>query len=553
MTAPQAPCALGLDFGTASVRAVVVETRTGKERGSAVVEYPHGAIDAALPDSGVRLGPDWALQHPGDWVSSIEKAVPQALAAADAAKEAIVGIGVDFTSCTVLPVDAAGRPLCLLPKWAARPHAWVKLWKHHAAQPQADRINALAEKRGEAFLADYGGKTSSEWLAAKALQILEEDPEVWDAAAAIVEGGDWIVGELCGARVRNSCGAGYKGFWSRERGFPPKEFFSALDPRFAGLESKLTGEIVPPGRRVGGLTEAMAARLGLLPGTAVAAAIIDAHSAVPAATVVEAGRMVMVMGTSTCHMLLSDRHELVEGVGGVVRDGIVEGFSGYEAGQPAVGDIFGWFAKLVAGTDAGFAALEREAAKAPPGGNGLLALDWWNGNRSVLVDANLTGLLVGMTLATTAGDIYRALIEATAFSTRRILDAFEKKRIPVAELIAVGGLAERSPLLLQIYADVTRRPIGLAAAVNASALGAAMLGAVAAGPEQGGHASFADAARAMARLRPERVTPSPEAADAYDVLYRDWLELHDHFGKTTDLMRRLKRSPLSPQRGERAG
>ncbi len=302
---------------------------------------------------------------------------------------------------------------------------------------------------------------------------------------------------------------------------------------------------MPPGRRVGGLTEAMAARLGLRAGTAVAAAIIDAHSAVPAATVVEAGRMVMVMGTSTCHMLLSDRHELVEGVGGVVRDGIVEGFSGYEAGQPAVGDIFGWFATLVAGADAGesFAALEREAAQSPPGGHGLLALDWWNGNRSVLVDANLTGLLVGMTLATTAGDIYRALIEATAFSTRRILDAFEEKRIPVEELIAVGGLAERSPLLVQIYADVTRRPIGLAAAVNASALGAAMLGAVAAGPGQGGHASFADAARAMARLKPERVSPRPEAADAYDALYGDWLELHDHFGRATDLMRRLKGRP----------
>jgi L-ribulokinase len=542
VTDREAPCALGLDFGTASVRAVVVETRTGKERGSAVVEYPHGVIDAALPDSGVRLGSDWALQHPGDWVTSIEKAVPQALAAAGVPKESIVGIGVDFTSCTVLPVDAAGRPLCLLPHWAARPHAWVKLWKHHAAQPQADRINALAEKRGDAFLADYGGKTSSEWLVAKALQILEEDPEVYGAAASIVEGGDWIVGELSGARVRNSCGAGYKGFWSRERGFPPRDFFAALDPRFAEMPEKLAGEITPPGRAVGGLTPEMARRLGLVAGTAVASAIIDAHSAVPAATVVTPGRMVMVMGTSTCHMLLSQTHTLVEGVGGVVRDGIVEGFSGYEAGQPAVGDIFGWFARLVGDCGAAqFAALERDAAQAPPGANGLLALDWWNGNRSVLVDANLSGMLVGLTLATTAAEIYRSLIEATAFSTRRILEAFVEKKIPVDELIAVGGLAERSPLLLQIYADITRRPIALAAAANASALGAAMLGAVAAGVERGGHASFVDAARAMAHLKPERVTPRPQAADAYDALYSDWLELHDHFGRGgTDVMRRLK-------------
>ena len=541
MTDPQAPCALGLDFGTASVRAVVVETQTGAERGSAVADYAHGVIDVALPGSGVALGADWALQHPGDWVVAIEKAVPKALAAAGVRKESVVGVGVDFTACTVLPVDASGTPLCLLPRWSARPHAWVKLWKHHASQPQADRINALAEKRGEAFLADYGGKTSSEWLAAKALQILDEDPEVYDAAAAIVEGGDWIVAQLSGARVRNSCGAGYKGFWSRERGFPPREFFGALDPRFAGLPDKLTGEIVPPGRRVGGLTSSMASRLGLAPGTAVGAAIIDAHSAVPAATVVQPGRMVMVMGTSTCHMLLDSRHAKVEGVGGVVRDGIVEGFSGYEAGQPAVGDIFGWFAKLVGGADpARFEALEAEAAKAPPGGHGLLALDWWNGNRSVLVDANLTGLILGMTLATTAGDVYRALIEATAFSTRRILDAFAKEKIPVAELIAVGGLAERSPLLLQIYADVTGRPIGLAAAVNASALGAAMLGAVAAGPGKGGHGSFAGAAHAMTRLKDERVTPDPERAAAYDVLYGQWLELHDHFGRGTDLMKRLK-------------
>jgi L-ribulokinase len=534
------PCALGLDFGTASVRALVVETGTGRELGSAVADYRHGVIEAALPGSSERLPGDWALQHPGDWVEAIAKAVPEALAAAGVARDSVVGIGVDFTSCTVLPVDAAGRPLCLLPQWAARPHAWVKLWKHHAAQPQADRINAMASARREAFLADYGGKTSSEWLVAKALQILEEDPAVYAAASSIVEGGDWIVGELSGARVRNACGAGYKGFWSRERGFPSPEFFEALDPRFRDMPDKLGGEIVPPGRAVGGLTPAMAERLGLTPGTAGAAAIIDAHSAVPAATVVEAGRMVMVIGTSTCHMLLDQRHAAVEGIGGVVRDGIIEGFSGYEAGQPAVGDLFGWFAKLAGGGD--FAALERDAAACPPGARGLLALDWWNGNRSVLVDASLSGLVVGMTLATTAAEIYRALIEATGFSTRRILDAFEAERIPVRELIAVGGLAERSPLLVQVYADIARRPIALAATANASALGAAMLGAVAAGVARGGHASFVDAARAMAHLKEKRVEPDPAAAAAYDALYRDWLELHDHFGRGgSGVMARLRR------------
>jgi L-ribulokinase len=535
------PCALGLDFGTASVRALIVETRTGRERGSAVAEYRHGVIETSLPGFPEALPPDWALQHPGDWIEAIERAVPEALRAAGAPKSAVVGIGVDFTSCTVLPVDSSGSPLCLDARWAPRRNAWVKLWKHHAAQPQADRINAAAARRGEAFLADYGGRTSSEWLAAKALQILEEDPEVWTAAAAIVEGGDWVVGELTGVRVRNACGAGYKGFWSRERGFPSAEFFGALDPRFASLVDKLGGEIFPPGRAVGGLTRAMAQRLGLEPGTAVGAAIIDAHSAVPAATVVEAGRMVMVIGTSTCHMLLADRHAPVEGIGGVVKDGIVEGFYGYEAGQPTVGDLFGWFAKVAGGGD--FAALEREAAAVPPGARGLLALDWWNGNRSVLVDANLSGLIVGLTLATAPAEIYRALIEATAFSTRRILDAFAAQRIPVREIVAVGGLAERSPLLLRIYADVTRRPITLAATANASALGAAMLGAVAAGVDRGGHASFVDAARAMAHLKPSRIEPDAKAAGAYDALYPDWLALHDYFGRGAgaEIMTRLRR------------
>ena len=545
--AGSAPCALGLDFGTASVRALVVETATGRERGSAVAEYRHGVIDERLPGSRERLPADWALQHPGDWVEAIERAIPAALAEARVGADAVIGIGVDFTSCTILPVDASGQALALLPGWEARPHAWVKLWKHHSAQPHADRINALAASRGEAFLADYGGKTSSEWLCAKALQVLEEDPDVYAAAAAFVEGGDWIVSRLTGRLVRNACGAGYKGFWSAARGFPSIEFLEGLNPAFGGLREKLSGEITPPGRAVGGLTPRMARRLGLREGTPVASAIIDAHAAVPAATVVSAGRMVLVLGTSTCHMLLSERHAPVEGIGGIVRDGIVEGFYGYEAGQPAVGDIFGWFVALLGGspTDEAerFASLEREAADVPPGSHGLLALDWWNGNRSVLVDADLSGVIVGLKLSTTAADVYRALIEATAFSTRRILEAFERQQIAVSELIAVGGLAQRSPLLLQIYADAANRPIALAATRNACALGAAMLGSVAAGPERGGHRSLVEAAGAMARLDSRRVAPAPGAAAAYDALYPDWLALHDHFGRgpAREAMARLRR------------
>jgi len=539
-----ASCAIGLDFGTASVRAVLVETQTGTQRSSSVVAYAHGVIDARLPGSDGPLGADWALQDPSDYLGAMESAVRAVLAGADVDPAAVVGIGVDFTSCTILPVDRIGWPLCLSKEYAGRPHAWVKLWKHHAAQPQADRINSIAAARQEPFLANYGGRTSSEWLVAKVLQIVDEDPGVYDAADAFVEGGDWVVWQLTGTLARNACAAGYKGFWTREHGFPSSAFFGALDPRLAVLPgTKLRGTITAPGRRVGTLTTAMAHRLGLSERTAVGAAIIDAHSAVPAAGVVTPGRMVLVMGTSTCHMLLADRHAPVEGIGGIVWDGIVEGYYGYEAGQAAVGDLFAWCVRETGGSPENgedFTALEREAAAIAPGSHGLLALDWWNGNRSVLGNADLTGLLVGLTLSTTRGHIYRSLLEATGYGTRRILDAFDAQAIPVTELIAVGGLAERSPLLLQIYADVTQRPIRFATA-DACALGAAMLGAVAAGERMGGHSSLVEAAARMTRLTGRQVEPNQDASRVYDELYREYLELHDHFGRGgTDVMARLR-------------
>jgi L-ribulokinase len=540
-----APCAVGLDFGTASVRAVVVETATGLERGTAVSAYRHGVIDRVLPGSNVALGPDWALQHPSDYLESAADAVTAACRAANVAAAAVVGIGLDFTSCTILPIDASGRPLCLDARFASRPHAWVKLWKHHAAQPEADRLNELAAARGEAFLADYGGRTSSEWLCPKVLQIVDEDPEVYDAASGFVEAGDWVAFELCGTLVRNACAAGYKGLWSRERGFPGA-FFAALDRRLDSFVEKLPGEIVPPGRRIGGLRPAMAERFGLRPGTAVAAPIIDAHSAVPGCTVVTPGRMVMVLGTSTCHMLLADRHARVEGVAGVVADGIVEGWYGYEAGQAAVGDLFGWCARewtdgAGRAEEVRFAELERAATDAGVGARGVLALDWWNGNRSVLANADLSGLLVGLTLSTTKGDVYRSLIEATGFGTRRILESFAREAIGVGELVAVGGLALRSPLLLQAYADITRLPIRLAASANASATGAAMLGALAAGGRAGGHDKLLAAAECMARLLDRSVEPRAAASDAYDELYAHYVTLHDYFGRGNPLMARLRR------------
>lgn len=522
-----------------------MDTRTGAERGSAVADYRHGVIERSLPGSQALLGADWALQHPGDYLESMQQAVAGAMRAGRVDPSQVIGIGIDFTSCTILPIHRHGGALVSSSPWDKHPHAWVKLWKHHAAQAQADLINELAAARNEPFLRNYGGRTSSEWLFAKILQVLEEDPAVFEAAAGWVEAGDWIASQLTGTLVRNACAAGYKGFWSRDDGFPSAAFLRELHPGLKDVREKLPGEIVPPGRRIGGLTRQMAAELGLEPGTAVGAAIIDAHSAVPAATVVTPGRLVMVIGTSTCHMLLADRHAFVKGVAGVVADGIVEGYYGYEAGQAAVGDLLGWYARHVGGpgevSGDAFAALEREADEAGPGGHGLIALDWWNGNRSVLMDADLSGLLLGMTLATTRGDVYRSLVEATGFGTRRILDAFAAEQVPATELIAVGGLAARSPLLLRVYADITNRPIRLAASANASATGAAMLGAVAAGESAGGHATFASAARQMAALAPGTVDPNPVHARIYDELYAHYLELHDHFGCGASLvMKKLR-------------
>jgi len=539
--------AVGVDFGTESGRAVLVALEDGSEIGTTTYRYRHGVIDERLPapHDGVELEPDWALQDPEDYVRTLQETVPQLLAETGVDPAAVIGVGIDFTSCTMLPTLADGTPLCLVDDLRAEPHAWVKLWKHHAAQPEADRINAVAAERGEPWLARYGGRYSSEWFFSKSLQILDEAPEVYARAGRLLEAADWIVWQLTGEETRNSCTAGYKAIWSKRDGFPADDFFAALDPRFEHVvDEKMSRRIVPIGSRAGVICERAAAWTGLLPGTAVAVANVDAHVSAPAATVTEPGGMVIIMGTSNCHILVGDREREVEGMCGVVEDGVVPGLFGYEAGQSGVGDIFAWFVETCAPSHR-HAELEREAAKLRPGESGLLALDWWNGNRSVLVDADLRGLLVGMTLATTAPEIYRALIEATAFGTRVIVEAFERGGVPVERIVACGGLPDRNRLLMQIYADVTNRELSIAASSQTPALGSAMFGAVAAGAERGGYDSIVDASRRMARLRPETFRPIAAHRDVYDRLYAEYLRLHDLFGRGgDDVMRTLKRIQL---------
>jgi len=537
---------VGVDFGTLSGRAVVVRVSDGAELSTAVHDYRHGVMDHSLEFSGDLLPPEWALQVPSDYVDVLKDAVPKAVAASGVPAERVIGIGTDFTACTVLPVLQNGTPLCELEEFRARPHAYVKLWKHHAAQPHADRINALAHERKEAWIARYGGKLSSEWAFAKGLQLLEEDPEIYARMDHWIEAADWIVWQLTGVYVRNACTAGYKAVYQDGR-YPSEDFLAALHPDFGGfVRDKVERPIAPLGSRVGSLTAQAAAWTGLHEGIAVCAGNVDAHVTAPAARAVDPGQMLLVMGTSTCHVMNSDALGEVPGMCGVVDGGIVPGLWGYEAGQSGVGDIFGWFVdSCVPGSYHGEAHLHGQsvhdyltdlAAGQRVGQHGLVALDWHNGNRSVLVDHELSGLVVGLTTTTKPEETYRALLESTAFGTRRIIEAFENAGVAVTELVIAGGLM-KNQLLMQIYADVTRRPLSLIDSAQGPALGSAMHAAVAAGAYPDIHA----ASDAMGKVRRDGYKPDQDTAVAYDPLYAEYLLLHDYFGRgANDVMRRLK-------------
>jgi len=537
---------VGVDFGTLSGRAVVCRVSDGAELGTAVSEYRHGVLDERLAATGEPLPPDWALQDPEDYRDVLREAVPAAVAAAGVDPARVIGIGTDFTACTVLPTLADGTPLCQLPGQSGRPHAYPKLWKHHAAQPQADRINELAHRSGQPWINRYGGKISSEWEFAKALQLLDDDPELYQRAERWIEAADWIIWQLTGAETRNACTAGYKGIFQDGR-YPSAEFLAGLDPRFASFAAdKLARSIHPLGARAGSLTAQAAAWTGLGEGIAVAVGNVDAHVTPPAAGATEPGQMVAIMGTSTCHVMNGSELAEVPGMCGVVDGGIVPGLWGYEAGQSGVGDIFAWFTEHAVppayhdrAARLGISVhdlLSQEAAAQPTGAHGLIALDWHSGNRSVLVDHHLSGMIAGLTLATQPPDIYRALIEATAFGTRVIIDAFGSSGVPVTELVIAGGLT-RNKTIMQIYADVTRRPLSLISSEQGPALGSALHAAVAAGA----YFDIKAAARAMGSRKQAVYVPDQRNADIYDELYAEYVLLHDYFGRgANEVMHRLR-------------
>ncbi|HOJ11850.1 MAG TPA: ribulokinase [Clostridiales bacterium] len=544
--------AIGVDFGTQSGRALIVDVSSGEEIADDVMEYPHGVMDEYLPDKNTKLEHDWALQHPQDYLNVLKTTIRNVLSKSGISNEDVIGLGVDFTACTMLPVDSNGEPLCLRKELENVPHSYVKLWKHHAAQDEANEMNRIAVERSEEFLKRYGGKISSEWLIPKIWQVLNEAPEIYNLADKFIEAADWVIMKLTGNERRNSCTAGYKAMWNKRKGYPSKDFFKTLDSRLENVvDDKLSRDIYPIGAKAGEITREAAKLTGLKPGTAVAVSNVDAHVALPAVGITEPGKMLMIMGTSTCHMVLDTEEKIVPGMCGVVEDGIIPGYFGYEAGQSCVGDHFEWFIKncvpeqyMIEARERGInihMLLREKANKMKPGQSGLIALDWWNGNRSVLVDVDLTGIIIGYTLLTKPEEIYRALIEATAYGTRMIIETFEENGVPVKELYAAGGIAEKDEFMMQIYSDVTNREIKISGSSQAPALGSAMFGAVAAGKERGGYDSIVEAAGVMAKVKDKYYKPNSKNVKVYDKLYAEYKQLHDYFGRgENDVMKRLK-------------
>ncbi|WP_430867620.1 ribulokinase [Demequina aurantiaca] len=546
MTVEHHKYVIGVDYGTLSGRALVVRVADGAELASAVHEYPHAVMDTTLAATGAALPPEWALQVPQDYREVLQAAVPAAVKASGIDPADVIGIATDFTASTPMPVIADGTPLNELAEYADRPHAYIKLWKHHAGQGQANRINELAAQRGEKWLARYGGFISSEWEFAKGLQLLEEDPELYHRMDHWVEAADWIVWQLCGEYVRNACTAGYKGIL-QDGEMPSREFLAALNPDFADFATdKVAHTIGALGASAGTLTAQAAEWTGLPEGIHVAVGNIDAHVTAPAAKATEPGQMLAIMGTSTCHVMNGDHLAEVPGMCGVVDGGIVDGLFGYEAGQSGVGDIFAWYVKNQvpqASHDAAALAgksvhqyLTDLAYEEPVGAHGLVALDWHNGNRSVLVNTELSGTIVGLTLATRPEQVYRALLEGTAFGARTIVETFTKAGVPVTEFVVAGGLL-KNPLLMQTYCDVLRMPISIIDSDQGPALGSAIHAAVAAGA----YPDIRSAAEVMGKVIKGAYTPNEAAADAYDELYAEYSQLHDYFGRgANDVMRRLK-------------
>lgn len=530
---------IGLDYGTLSARAVLVSVGRGEVAAESIYPYPHGILNT-ISGGDEELPVDFALQEIDDYVEAMYETIRTVVKQSGCRAEDVIGIGIDATSSTFLPLTKSGTPLCKTEQFRTNPHAWLKLWKHHGAQEEADRMTELAAGRQEKFLMRCGGKVNAEWMLPKLTEIVLKAPDVYEAADNFMEVSDYLVFLLTGEMTRCMCHAGYKLLWNEEDAYPSEEFLRALHPNLSSLKSKLKGREVQVGECAGRLTEEAAGRLGLREGTAVAASMIDAHVAVPSLGIGGPDKALMILGTSCCMLLCSEKLSYIKGISGCVKNAVLPGLYAYEAGQSAVGDLFDWFVKnCVPGSYEKEAAdknisihmlLSEKASRLAPGESGLVALDWWNGNRSCLADARLSGMVLGLTLRTKPEEIYRALLEAAAFGMRAIFEEFEKGGITARELYACGGIVSKNPFMMQIYADVLGKTIFTGSTEQGSAFGAAVYAAVAAGAERGGYGSVYRAARAMGKTGDKRYTPIPQNMEIYHRIYREYKLLHDYFG-----------------------
>lgn len=532
---------IGLDFGTNSVRALVVDVRDGHELGEGVSQYARGNHGVILDGNDPHL----ARQHPADYLAGIVASVSLALKQTTSAKQFsakdVIGIGVDTTGSTPLPVDASGRALALLPKFESNPNGMAWLWKDHTSHQEAEDITSAAAKMRPQFLAKCGGRYSSEWFWAKILHCAKVAPEVSAAAASWVEFADWVPAVLSGTtdlgRLRRGvCAAGHKAFYNASwGGYPDEQFLGALHPELARIRRSLPDRAYTVGEAAGALSAEWASKLGLPEGIPIAVGAFDAHLGAVGAGI-GPGALVKVMGTSTCDIMVSQMSKSladVPGLCGIVCESVLPGYFGLEAGQSAVGDIFNWFVNSIqpGGANVGtHEALTSQAEKLKPGQSGLLSLDWHNGNRTILVDQRLTGMVLGLTLHSTPAEIYRALVEATAFGSRVIVERLEEYGVPVERVINCGGIAARNPMVMQIYADVLNRPIAIARSLQTCALGSAIAAAVVAGKERGGYSDFASAITAMSGVQPRIFKPDPNHASIYQRLFRLYRQVHDAFG-----------------------
>ena len=535
---------VGIDFGTLSARAVLIDLDNGAEVAQRTFEYPHGVIKSDFFD-GIELEKTTALQHPQDYLDAVKYTVKGVISDFGLDKSAIVGIGIDFTASTVLPVKEDGVPLCFEDKFKNEPHAYVKLWKHHGAENEAQDITELAIKRGEKWLDIYSGKVSSEWMFSKLLEIKRKAPHVYDETVYFLEAGDWIVWMLTGEKTHSSCMAGYKGLWNAQSGYPSNEFWACL-----GMDNvvgtKISENVIPAGSLAGKIDTRGASFTDLPIGTPVASPLIDAHAAFPCAGIADGGKMLLILGTSACHIIMDEKDLNVKGICGKVKDGIAKGYIAYEAGQSGSGDNYDWFVNNCIPEKYAEQArlcgknlheyMTEKAAQLEIGQSGIIALDWFSGNRTPYADYGLTAMILGLNLNTKPEELYRGILEGTVFGTRRIMELYEEAGVKVEQIYASGGIARKNPFLMQMYADVIGKEIRIAKSTQAGAKGSAVLGAVVGGAFE----SLKDAAEKIADGYDTVYTPIPENTAKYDKLYNEYVTLSEYFAKENPVMKKIK-------------